>query len=65
MPRRRAVKSKSKGKVVRKKVPKRPLTAAQKRQQKLYEKFLKSKPGEKFLLAPRKVSTRRKKKKKQ
>ena len=41
-------------KIVRKKVPKRPLTKKQKAQQKLYEKFLKSKPGEKFLLRKRK-----------
>ena len=40
-------------KIIRKKVPKRPLTEKQKKQQELYEKFLKSKPNEKFLLSPR------------
>ena len=39
-------------KIVRKKVPKRPLTQKEKKQQELYEKFLKSKPGEKVMLRP-------------
>jgi hypothetical protein len=44
-------------KIVRKKVPKRPLTKKQQNQQKLYEKFLKSKPGD------RKTMIRKRKKK--
>ena len=41
-------------KIIRKKVPKRPLTKEKQKQQDLYMKFLKSKPGEKFLLKKRK-----------
>ena len=46
--------NKEKKTVIRKKVPKRPLTPEKQKQQELYEKFLKSKPGEKFLLRKKK-----------